>query len=84
MPDSNQLKAAVQRLTEGTSNDDDRLAVQQALLAGHLVYTTGERNVAIDRDVTGAIIITGDQNQLRFDLPEAAYAQLRDRLFPHS
>lgn len=82
MPDSNQLKAALQRLAEGTSNDDDRLAVQQALLAGDLVYTTGERNVAIDRDATGAIIITGDQNQLRFDLPEAAYAQLRDRLFP--
>ena len=66
----------------GAVSDADRLAVQQALLAGHLVYTTGERNVAIGGEAAGALIITGDQNQVRFDLPEAAYEQLRDRLFP--
>jgi hypothetical protein len=82
MPDSHGLKAAVERLTKGTSSEADRLEVQHSLLVGRLVYTTGDRDVAIGGDATGSIIITGDQNLISFELPDSAYERLRDRLFP--
>jgi hypothetical protein len=82
MSSPNNLKASLDRLVSATGTDEDRKAIQQALLAGHIVYSTGDRNVAIGGDASGTIIITGDQNEVRFDLPESAYASLRDRLFP--
>jgi len=82
MSTSNNLKASLDRLVSATGTDEDRKLIQHALLAGHIVYSTGDRNVAIGGDASGTIIITGDQNEVRFDLPETAYASLRERLFP--
>lgn len=82
MSSANDLKASLDRLVSATGTDEDRGTIQRALLAGHIVYNTGERNVAIGGDASGTIIITGDQNEIRFVLPESAYAALRDRVFP--
>lgn len=82
MTDSNVLRAALERLVKGNSTDQDRSDVQQALLAGRLVYTAGERGIAIGGDATGAVIITGDQNQIKFELAVPEYERLRERLFP--
>ena len=82
MSTPNNLKASLDRLVSATGTDEDRKAIQHALLAGHIVYSAGDRNAAIGGDASGTIIITGDQNEVRFDLPETAYASLRERLFP--
>lgn len=82
MSNTNDLKASLDRLVSATGTDEDRKVIQHALLAGHIVYSAGDRNVAIGGDASGTIIITGDQNEVRFDLPETAYAALRERLFP--
>ncbi len=59
-PGPNELKAALQRLTEGNAGEADRDAVRTALNTGVLV--TGERAVAIGGDASDVIITTGDQN----------------------
>jgi NB-ARC domain-containing protein len=82
MSSADDLKTSLDRLVSATGTDEDRGIIQRALLAGHIVYNTGERNVEISGDALGTIIITGDQNEIRFDLPESAYAALRDRAFP--
>lgn len=96
MQDQNELKAALERLIADTATEADRRALQQALLAGQIVYTTGEDAVAIGGDAPGAIIITGNvvmtgagnqigagnQGQLKFDFGQSAYDQLRNNLFP--
>jgi hypothetical protein len=82
MSSANDLKASLDRLVSATGTEEDRGLIQRALLAGQIVYATGERNVAIGGDASGTVIITGDQNEIRFDLPESAYAALRDRIFP--
>src|SRR4051812_625922 len=82
MSSANDLKASLDRLVSATGTEEDRGLIQRALLAGHIVYATGERNVAIGGDASGTVIITGDQNEIRFDLPESAYAALRDHIFP--
>lgn len=96
MPIQNELKAALERLIADTATEADRHAVQEALLAGRIVYTAGEHAVAIGGDATGAVIITGDvfvigtgnqigagnQGQLKFDLSQATFEQLRNNLFP--
>lgn len=82
MADPNTLKDALERLVAGAATDQDRSDVQHALLAGRIVYTAGERGVAIGGDATGTVIITGDQNQLKFELAVPDYESLRERLFP--
>lgn len=59
-PGPNALKAALQRLIDGTASDVERNAVRTALHTGALV--TGERAVAIGGDASDVIITTGDQN----------------------
>ena len=59
-PGPNELKAALQRLIDGTASEADRNAVRMALNTGVLV--TGERAVAIGGDASDVIITTGDQN----------------------
>jgi NB-ARC domain len=76
------LKASLDRLVSRKGTDDDCKAVQHELLAGRIVYSSDDRNVVIGGDASGTIIITGDHNEVRFDLSEAAYLALRDRLFP--
>ncbi|HKQ08058.1 MAG TPA: NB-ARC domain-containing protein [Blastocatellia bacterium] len=76
------LKSSLERLVAGTATDDDRRVVQHAMLAGNIVYAAGERSVAIGGDATGAIIITGDQAQIRLDLDETAYERLKEQTFP--
>jgi hypothetical protein len=83
MSASEELNAALERLVSGTPTEDDRRSVQHALLAGHIVYVAGERNVAIGGDAAGAIIVTGDQSQvIKLDLSGASYEKLQERLFP--
>ena len=80
MTSSLALKTALERLVSGTSNEDDRYAVREGLLAGQIVF--GDRNVVIGGDAQGAVIITGDQTQVKLDLTDAVYERLRERLFP--
>jgi len=83
MPASQELNSALRRLVEGTQTEDDRRSVQQALLAGHIVYVAGERNVGIGGDATGNIIVTGDQAQVvTVELAGTSYEKLRELLFP--
>ncbi len=94
MQDHHELKAALERLLVEKATEADRYAIQHALLAGQIVYTAGERAVAIGGDATGAIIITGDviqignnnqvgsDKQSEFPLGQAAFEQLREKLFP--
>jgi hypothetical protein len=60
MPDSNEIKAALERLLAGTANDADRNAIRAALNNGVLV--TGERAVAIGGNASDVIIASGDGN----------------------
>lgn len=82
MIDSNILRAALERLVLGTGTDQDRNDVQKSLLTGQLVYSAGARAVAIGGDATGTVIITGDQNQVKFELAIPDYDALRERIFP--
>lgn len=94
MQDQHELKAALERLLTETATDADRRAVQHALLTGQIVYTTSDRAVSIGGDAPGALIITGDviqigtSNQIgtgyqsEFSLSQAAFEQLREKLFP--
>jgi len=80
MTTSPELKSALERLMASTSSENDRRLVQEALLAGQIVF--GDRNVAIGGNAAGAVIITGDQAQVKLDLPDTVYEKLRERLFP--
>src|SRR5688572_4052478 len=60
MPGPNELKAALQRLSDGNASEADRDAVRTAMNTGVLV--TGERAVAIGGNASDVIITTGDQN----------------------
>jgi hypothetical protein len=82
MADPNALKDALERLVTGAATDQDRGDVQHALLAGRIVYTAGARGVAIGGDATGTVIITGDQNQVKFELAVPDYEGMQERLFP--
>ncbi|MEK6279100.1 MAG: hypothetical protein AABN95_01990 [Acidobacteriota bacterium] len=54
------LKASLDRLVSAVGTDEDRRIIQHALLSGDIVYATGERNVSIEGDASGTIIITGE------------------------
>ncbi len=82
MSSANDLKTSLDRLVSATGTEEDRGIIQRALLSGEIVYASGDRNVAIGGDASGTIIITGDHNEIRFDLAESMYAALRDRVFP--
>jgi len=72
-PGPNELKAALQRLIDGSATEADRDAVRTALNTGVLV--TGERAVAIGGNASDVIITTGDQNiVLSFKGADAATA----------
>lgn len=81
-PGEKRLRACLDRLIAGNASPEERSAVQQAMLAGHIAFTAGERSVAIAGDATGSIIITGDQAQINLELPEDACERLRERIFP--
>jgi tetratricopeptide (TPR) repeat protein len=67
----NELKAALQRLIDGSASEADRDAVRTALNTGVLV--TGDRAVAIGGNASDVIITTGDQNiVLSFKSADAA------------
>jgi len=76
------LRTALTRLTTDNSTEDDNRLVRQALLSGNVVYTTGERDVAVGVSVSGSFIITGDQNNLRSNLPGEMIEKLKNILFP--
>jgi hypothetical protein len=92
----NEIKSALERLITNTATEADRHTVQQAMLTGKIVYTTGEHSVAIGGNATGTIIITGDvfmtgtgnqigignERHVKFDLSQSAFDNLRNDLFP--
>jgi hypothetical protein len=94
MQDQQGLKVALERMLADSATDADRRSLQHALLAGQIVYTSGDRGVSIGGDASGALIITGDViqigtsnqigtgNQSEFSLGQAAFGQLREKLFP--
>jgi hypothetical protein len=77
-----ELKTIIERLATGKATEDDRFLVQQALLSGNVVYAAGERDVAIGGEVSGSIIITGDQNNINLTLPTEAFEQFKESVFP--
>ncbi|HEU4885116.1 MAG TPA: NB-ARC domain-containing protein [Longimicrobium sp.] len=78
--DAGGLRAAVERLVAGSDTSQDRSRVQQALLAGRIVYTAGERPAGAGGGTTGTLIVTGGQDRLELAVPD--YERLRERLFP--
>src|ERR1044071_3745497 len=82
MADENELKSALDRLVQSIATDDDHRAVQQAMLAGNIVYSAGERTVSVAGDAMGTIIITGDNNQIKLDISEAIYKHMQTQIFP--
>ena len=82
MHQESNLKPAFERLTNGNATEADRRLIQQALFSGNLVYTTGEREVAIGGNVSGSLILTGDQNNFSFSLSEESFEKLKELIFP--
>lgn len=82
MSQESNLKPALERLTSSNATEDDRRLIQRALLSGNVVYTTGEREVAVGGNVSGSLIITGDQNNFSFNLPEELFGKLKETIFP--
>lgn len=76
------LKSIVQRLVAGPASEEDRQTIQKALLNGWLVFETDVRGLDVGKDVQGATIITGDNNQVRVELGEAEYEAVSERIFP--
>lgn len=77
MSDPNELKAAFERLLDGTATDADRNALRLALTTGMLV--TGDRAVAIGGNASDVIITTGDGN-IVLSLKGAGADAVRDAL----
>lgn len=84
MAGPDELKAALERLAAGAGTNADCQALRQALQARHIVVATGERAVALGRDATDAIIVTGNGNVvIAFKGGEAAaIRQALASLFP--
>ncbi|SRR6266508_2680862 len=92
----NEVKSALERLIANIATEADRRTVQQAMLTGKIVYTTGDHSVAIGGNATGTVIITGDvfmagtghqigignEGHIKFDLIQSAFDNLRNDLFP--
>jgi hypothetical protein len=81
-PGAGGLRAALERLVAGSATGQDRGQVQQALLAGRMVYTAGERAAGAGGGATGTLIVTGDPDPFELELAVADYERLRERLFP--
>ncbi|MBO0798428.1 MAG: hypothetical protein J2P31_06360 [Blastocatellia bacterium] len=92
----NEIISALKRLLANEATETDRRILQQALLAGKIVYISDEQTVASGGDGTGNIIIAGDvfitgtgnqigfgnQGQSTFGLNRSAFDQMRQDLFP--
>lgn len=77
-----ELENALKRLTTGNSTVDDRQMLQRAVLSGNVVYTAGDGNISVGGDISGSFIITGDHNNLRFNLTEEQFKNLKNNVFP--
>jgi NB-ARC domain len=82
MPRPDELKKAFEHLLGGVASDEERCVVQTALLSGRLVHAAGDRSVAIGGDAMGAVIITGDQAQVKIEVAETTFQHIREGLFP--
>lgn len=82
MQNPSELKIALERLLAGGASDAECACVQGALLSGRLVHTFGDRNVTIGGDALGAIIVTGDQAQVKIEVSEAAFRAMSEKMFP--
>ena len=49
--------------------------------SGEVVFTTGDRSMAAG-SIEKAIIVIGNQNQVRVETSETAYERLREQVFP--
>jgi len=78
MPSQEDLKAALSRLIEGTSNPEDVSSIQQALTSGRITIASGG-GVAIGGDARGNVIIAGGAT---FTLTPEALELLRPSV-PH-
>lgn len=77
--ESDQFKAALERLIAGTETDADRTSLGQALQSGRIDIVTGDRAVAVGGDANGAVITTGDGNVV-LSFKEVDAAALREIL----
>ena len=77
------LRAVLDRIRDGGYRDDDLAALRIALGDGRLVAAIGDRAVAAGGDIDGAVIVTGDKNNVVvLDLSPDRDGALLDRLFP--
>jgi len=74
------LKVALQRLIDDTFGPNDLRILQQALTSSQIVIASGERSMAIGRDVRNSIIFTGDNTT--FTLTPEALEVLRPSYQP--
>lgn len=77
-----ELKNVLERLMAGKSTESDRRLLREALLSGNVAHTGGEGSVAVGGSVSGSLIITGGRNNLRFNLTEEQFENLKDTIFP--
>lgn len=74
------LKAALDRLLANDSSGHDRKLLQQSLLNGSLVFSSGNQNAAPQGN--SGIIISGNKYRVVVHIDEENSAALGERLFP--
>ena len=62
MVTTDELRAVLERVAKKEESAGDLQLLRQALARGEITAVTGERAVAIGRDATDVVIITGDGN----------------------
>jgi hypothetical protein len=67
----NELSAILKRLAANTCTNADYKILYQALETRQIILATGERAVAVGGSITNAVIITGDNNKVVYEGPDA-------------
>ncbi len=81
MMTSNEVANIVEGIINGTASQADIQEVANLITSGKLALATGERSISLSGNASGAVIVTGDNNQV-VEVADAAVvrALLRDNL----
>ena len=78
---SNKVEDIVEKIINGTASQADIREVANLITLGKLALATGERSISLSGNASGAVIVTGDNNQVVEVANAAAVrALLRDNL----
>lgn len=75
-PDAVDFRTAAERFAAGTDTEQDLQSLRDAYRAGRLQMTAGQQSVGVGGDMTGSVLITGNQNQVIFRMEDDAYERV--------